>query len=83
DGIWQDGALLIHFENADNENENKWVGIFLAFQSQSWCTDEQGHAIKPPEECNHTGEKLDFSGQCPKKERNNGKSKGNKQKKKK
>ncbi|WP_157349857.1 YukJ family protein, partial [Bacillus sp. EE-W1] len=44
DGIWQDGALLIHFENKDNESKDKWVGIFLAFQSQSWCTDEQGHA---------------------------------------
>lgn len=49
DGIWQDGGVLIHFEE-----ENRWVGMFLAFQSQSWCTDEQGHAIKPVSECNHT-----------------------------
>ncbi|MCY8995780.1 YukJ family protein [Bacillus inaquosorum] len=48
DGIWQDGGVLIHFEN-----ENRWVGIFLAFQSQSWCTDEEGHRIKPVKECNH------------------------------
>lgn len=47
-GVWQDGGILIHFEQ-----ENKWIGIFLAFQSQSWCTDENGHAIKPVEECNH------------------------------
>jgi uncharacterized protein YukJ len=26
---WQDGGLLVHFEP-----ENKWIGIFLAFQSQ-------------------------------------------------
>lgn len=48
DGIWQDGGILIHFEG-----ENRWVGIFLAFQSQSWCTDEDGHKIKSVEECNH------------------------------
>ena len=35
-GIWQDGGILIHFEK-----EEKWIGIFLAFQSQSWCTDEE------------------------------------------
>ncbi|MBY0190935.1 YukJ family protein [Bacillus aerophilus] len=48
DGTWQDGGVLIHFEN-----ENRWVGIFLAFQSQSWCTDDEGHCIKPVSECNH------------------------------
>ncbi len=32
-GIWQDGGILIQFEK-----EEEWVGIFLAFQSQSWCT---------------------------------------------
>lgn len=48
DGIWQDGGILIHFEN-----ENRWVGMFLAFQSQSWCTDDNGHANRPVSECNH------------------------------
>jgi uncharacterized protein YukJ len=47
-GVWQDGGILIHFEQ-----ENRWVAIFLAFQSQSWCTDDNGNAIKPVEECNH------------------------------
>lgn len=47
-GIWQDGGLLIHFEE-----KKKWVGIFLAFQSQSWCTDENGDALKPVSQCNH------------------------------
>lgn len=47
-GVWQDGGILIHFEE-----ENRWVGIFLAFQSQSWCTDENGHAIKPVEDCSY------------------------------
>ena len=41
DGVWQDGGLLIHFPG-----ESRWVGIFLAFQSQVWHTDDTtGHAI--------------------------------------
>lgn len=37
DGIYQDGALLIEFPFIG------WVGIFLAFNSQVWATDDQGH----------------------------------------
>lgn len=48
-GVWQDGGILIHFEK-----EQKWVGIFLAFQSQSWCTNEQGNPVKPVSQCDHT-----------------------------
>lgn len=48
DGIWQDGGILIQFEA-----ENRWVGMFLAFQSQSWCTDANGHAERPVSQCNH------------------------------
>lgn len=41
DGIHQDGGLLFHFPH-----ENRWVGVFLAFQNQSWYTDDQsGHAL--------------------------------------
>jgi uncharacterized protein YukJ len=41
DGVWQDGALLLHYPACD-----QWVGIFLAFQSQSWHTDDHtGHTI--------------------------------------
>ncbi|MFI8533441.1 DUF2278 family protein [Streptomyces aquilus] len=41
DGVWQDGGVLIHFRGLD-----RWVGIFLAFQSQSWHTDDAtGHAL--------------------------------------
>jgi Uncharacterized conserved protein (DUF2278) len=44
DGVWQDGGLLLHFPG-----ENRWVGIFLAFQSQAWHTDDTtGHAIAAP-----------------------------------
>ena len=39
DGVWQDGALILHFPG-----NGQWVGIFLAFQSQAWHTDDQtGH----------------------------------------
>ncbi|MDF5710965.1 MAG: DUF2278 family protein [Nostoc sp. S4] len=34
-GVWQDGGLLIHYPA-----RNQWVGIFLAFQSQSFHTDD-------------------------------------------
>jgi len=41
DGVWQDGGLLLHLAA-----ESRWVAIFLAFQSQSWHTDDAtGHAI--------------------------------------
>ncbi len=34
-GVWQDGGMLLHFPS-----ENRWVGIFLKFQSQTWHTDD-------------------------------------------
>ncbi|BBC31972.1 hypothetical protein SGFS_032660 [Streptomyces graminofaciens] len=41
DGVWQDGGLLIHFPDTD-----RWVGVFLAFQSQAWHTDDTtGHTL--------------------------------------
>lgn len=46
DGVYQDGGLLIHFPS-----EDRWIAVFLAFQSQSWHTDDQsGHAIAGPGE---------------------------------
>jgi uncharacterized protein YukJ len=41
DGVWQDGGLLLHFLDAQ-----QWVAVFLAFQSQSWHTDDRtGHTL--------------------------------------
>jgi uncharacterized protein YukJ len=41
DGVFQDGALVLHFPAQD-----QWVGVFLKFQSQTWHTDDQtGHRI--------------------------------------
>jgi uncharacterized protein YukJ len=34
-GTWQDGGLLIHYPS-----RQQWVGIFLAFQSQAFHTDD-------------------------------------------
>ncbi|GAA2782466.1 YukJ family protein [Kitasatospora paracochleata] len=44
DGVHQDGALLIH-----RPAEARWTAVFLAFQSQSWHTDDRtGHALDTP-----------------------------------
>jgi uncharacterized protein YukJ len=41
DGVFQDGGLLFHFPG-----EPRWVGVFLAFQSQKFHTDDTtGHAL--------------------------------------
>lgn len=41
DGVFQDGGLLLHFPADDT-----WVAIFLAFQSQSFHTDDvTGHTL--------------------------------------
>ena len=45
-GVWQDGGMLVHFPS-----ENRWIGIFLKFQSQTWHTDDDsGQPVdtKPP-----------------------------------
>jgi hypothetical protein len=44
-GVWQDGAMLVQFPAADGVPE-QWVGVFLAFQSQAWHTDDvTGNAL--------------------------------------
>jgi len=41
DGPWQDGGLIFHFPD-----ENRWVALFTAFQSQCFHTDDvTGHRI--------------------------------------
>ena len=41
DGVWQDGGLLLHLTS-----EQRWVAVFLAFQSQSFHTDDTtGHTL--------------------------------------
>lgn len=38
-GIWQDGGILIH-------TKDRWIAIFLAFQTQSWYTDIYGYPLE-------------------------------------
>ena len=41
DGVWQDGCLIFSFPA-----KKEWHGVFLAFQSQSFKTDDTtGHAL--------------------------------------
>lgn len=52
-GVYQDGGLLIHLPA-----ENRWVAVFLAFQSQAWHTDDTtGHPLPgtPPRPTDPTG----------------------------
>ena len=39
-GIWQDGALFVNLPA-----QNTWVAIFIAFQTQSWHTDDRGNPL--------------------------------------
>jgi uncharacterized protein YukJ len=51
-GPWQDGALVIQDPAA-----GEWVGMFFAFQSQEWHSDdESGQPIRPSEQA-----ELDFT----------------------
>ena len=44
-GIWSDGGLIFHWREADTV---RWSAIFLAFQTQSWQTDDRGHPTPYP-----------------------------------
>ena len=37
-GVWQDGALLIHLPS-----KATWTAVFIAFQTESWNTDSAGN----------------------------------------
>lgn len=52
DGVWQDGGLMLRFprprpdEPVSAANRERWIAVFLKFQSQSWHTDDKtGHTI--------------------------------------
>jgi hypothetical protein len=48
DGVWQDGGLLFRFPSGTGPPV--WSAVFLAFQSQSWHTDDRtGHTIPGPD----------------------------------
>lgn len=37
-GIWQDGALFVYLPS-----QKRWIAVFIAFQTQTWQTDNQGN----------------------------------------
>ena len=39
-GIWQDGGLFLRFTA-----KPEWVALFIAFQTQSWTTDDRGDPV--------------------------------------
>jgi uncharacterized protein YukJ len=39
-GIWQDGALFVHLPTL-----NTWTAVFIAFQTESWNTDNKGNPV--------------------------------------
>ncbi len=48
DGVWQDGAMFIRLPASAGATPQpeRWIGIFLKFQSQAWHTDDKtGHTI--------------------------------------
>jgi hypothetical protein len=47
-GIWSDGGLIFHEPRHD-----RWSAIFLAFQTQSWHTDDRGDPIPYPIQDSH------------------------------
>lgn len=50
-GIYQDGAIFVHFPS-----ENHWIATFLAFQVQAFQTDSSGNPTGPSWAQEHGGE---------------------------
>jgi uncharacterized protein YukJ len=44
-GIWQDGALFLQMPNINPDPSQNWVAVFIAFQTESWNTDQNGNPI--------------------------------------
>lgn len=57
DGVWQDGALMIFLPAT-----NRWMAVFLKFQSQSLHTDDAGHATDSPSQNGQGGDNGGHSG---------------------
>ena len=42
-GTWQDGAIFLNMRSATGETG--WTAIFIAFQTESWATDDNGDPV--------------------------------------
>jgi hypothetical protein len=50
-GVYQDGALLLHFPQGSGVAVERWIAIFLKFQTQAWHTDDTtGNVLEGGEE---------------------------------
>jgi uncharacterized protein YukJ len=54
-GIWSDGGLIIH-----EPSHARWSAIFLAFQTQSWHTDDRGDPIPYPDQSDRVPKSADI-----------------------
>ncbi len=68
-GIYQDGALFINLPS-----QNRWLAVFIAFQTQIWQTDDRGNPTSSPttagtasvpEETNGNGQAPSQNGSAP------------------
>ena len=39
-GVWQDGGIFLYYPAA-----NTWTALFIAFQTESWNTDNSGNPL--------------------------------------
>jgi len=44
-GIWQDGAMFVQMPSLNSNPLQTWVAVFLAFQTESWNTNDNGNPI--------------------------------------
>jgi uncharacterized protein YukJ len=41
-GVWQDGAVFVNLP----AQQNAWIAVFIAFQTQNWQTDDTGNPLR-------------------------------------
>ena len=44
-GIWQDGAIFLQIPTLNTNPTRTWVAVFIAFQTESWATDDSGNPL--------------------------------------
>ena len=44
-GIWQDGAMFLQIPSLNADPSRTWVAVFIAFQTESWATDDSGNPL--------------------------------------
>jgi uncharacterized protein YukJ len=44
-GVWQDGAMFLQAPSLSSGPAQTWVAVFIAFQTESWDTDNNGNPV--------------------------------------